>query len=206
MEKCFRKLNLGIPDDHKIFKEYKSFNYGHVEVRNKIYDSSRTFKQHHLPKDYFLGTELYKVMCDLNLEASIFLVEANHFYNWHRDAWRNMSLNLTLSEDENYLVLFAPDADPKVSARFMIYERCIELRYEYKKFTLLNTQIPHFTVTQGITDRYLLTIAHYSGKPTESQKKLPCDDYTEFENTLEYFIQQGLVNNGDASTSDLQRN
>jgi hypothetical protein len=81
MEKCFRKLNLGIPEDHKIFKEYRSFNYSQVEV--KLYDSSKTFKQYNLPKDYFLGTEVHKVMCDLNLRASIFLIEANHFYNWH---------------------------------------------------------------------------------------------------------------------------
>lgn len=193
MEKCFRKLNIGIPQDHKIFKEYSTFDYGHAVVPDNAYDSSKTFKQYHLPKDYFLGTEIHRVMCDLNLHASIFLIEANHFYNWHRDAWRNITLNLTLGEDENYLVLFAPDANPKESTGSMMYERFIELKYDYNKFVLLNTQIPHFAITTGIKDRYLLTIAHYSGKPTESLKNRPCDNYTEFENTLQYFIERNLV-------------
>lgn len=193
MEKCFIKLNLGIPEEHKIFKEYKSFVYDQVPVKNNVYNSAKTFKQHHLPKDYFLGTELYNVMCDLNLHASIFLIESNHFYNWHRDAWRNISLNFTLSEDENYLVLFAPDADPKEHTGFMMYERYLELKYDYQKFVLFNTQIPHFTITTGMEDRYLLSIASYSGGPTNALKKLPCDDFSEFENTLQYFTERDLV-------------
>jgi hypothetical protein len=194
MENCFRKLSLGLPEDHKIFKEYKSFDYGQVEVKNKVYHSSKTFKQYQLPKDYFLGTELFEVMKDLNLQASIFLIESGHFYNWHRDAWRNVTLNLTLSDDENYLVLFAPDANPKEHTGYMMYERYIELKYDHKKFVLFNTQIPHFTITRGNTDRYLLSIAYYSGNPTNALKKLPSDDFTEFENVIQYFSNKNMLN------------
>jgi hypothetical protein len=189
---CFRKLKLDLPEDHKIFKEFKDFDYGQVEVKNKTYDKTKTFKQFHLPKDYFAETALQKVMNDLNLHASIFLIEGFHFYNWHRDAWRNITFNLTLNNDSDYLVLFAPEANPNEPTSSMMYERYVELQYDDRKFVLLNTQVPHLTVTKGPINRYLLTIAHYSGEPTKSLKNQPCD-FSEYNKTIKYLEDHGLI-------------
>jgi hypothetical protein len=191
---CFKKLKLDLPPDHKIFKEFKNFEYSQVEVKHKLYNKSKTFKQCHLSNDYFAGTTLSRVMNDLNLHASIFLIEGSHFYNWHRDAWRNITFNLTLNNDSDYLVLFAPDADPNESTALMMYERYVQLQYDDNKFVLLNTQIPHLTITKGTVDRYLLTVAHYSGKPTKSlidQKS----DFSEYEQTIVYLKDHNLLEN-----------
>jgi hypothetical protein len=191
---CFKKLNLDLPPDHKIFKEFKNFEYPHVEVIDKLYKKSKTFKQCHLPNDYFEGTTLGKVMNDLNLHASIFLIEGYHFYNWHRDAWRNITFNLTLNNDSDYLVLFAPDADPNEPTASMMYEKYVQLQYDDNKFVLLNTQIPHLTITKGPVDRYLLTVAHYSGKPTKSLTD-QISDFSEYEQTVAYLKEHDLIEN-----------
>jgi hypothetical protein len=189
---CFNKLTLDLPEDHKIFKEFRMFDYSQVEVKDKVYNKSKTFKQHHLPKGYFEGTQLGEVINDLNLHASIFLIESNHFYNWHRDAWRNYTLNLTLDDDSDYLVFFAPDADPNSPLHLMMYERYVELKYDLRKFVLLNTQVPHITITRGPVNRYLLTVAHYSGAPTQSFKNLPCD-FTEYKKIVTYLKEKNLI-------------
>jgi hypothetical protein len=189
---CFKKLTIGLPDDHKIFKEYLNFDYGQVEVPNKIYDKSKTFKQYEIPDGYFDDCSLGEIIKDLNLRASIFLIEGNHFYNWHRDAWRNFTINLTLNYDSDYLVLFAHDANQTEPAGLMMYEPYTELKYDYKKFVLLNTQVPHITITQGPVNRYLLTVAHYSGEPSNSLKKLK-SDFSEFEKISQYFKDRNLT-------------
>lgn len=192
MEKCFKKLSLELPEDHKIFSEFRTFDYNHVEVKNKIYPKSKTFKQFALSKDYFADTGLYEVMNDLNLYASIFLIEGFHFYNWHRDAFRNITLNLTLNNSSDYLVFFAPDADINEPAGNMTYERYVELKYDNRKFVLLNSQVPHLSVTTGSENRYLLTVAHYSGEISNSLQGKPCD-FSEYYRTVKYLDERGLI-------------
>jgi hypothetical protein len=37
MEKCFRKLNIGILEDHKIFKECSTFDYKEIKKSLFLY-------------------------------------------------------------------------------------------------------------------------------------------------------------------------
>lgn len=190
----YKKLKLELPADHKIYREYKNFHYDHIEVKNNIYPKANTFKQCRLPVDYFEKTALQKVMNDLNLRAFIFLIEGFHFYNWHRDAFRSIAFNLTLNNDSDYFVLFAPDVDPNQPTTAMMYQRYVELTYDDGKFVLLNTQVPHMTITKGPINRYLLTIGHYLNEPTKSFQRQPCD-FSEYEQTIAYLAEHNLIEN-----------
>lgn len=190
--KSFVKLKLKLPLDHKIFQEYMNFDYDHVEVKDKIYDKSRTFKQFLLPKNYFSGLEIGEVIKDLNLAPKIFKIESFHCYNWHRDAWRNIAINLTLNCDSDYIVMFAPEFPVDQHHKTIMYEKIEEIKYDPGCFVLFNTQIPHLSINRGSTDRYLLSIAHYSGTPTNAlaNKEL---DFSEYERTIDYLNKKKLI-------------
>jgi hypothetical protein len=187
------KLNLGIPKDHRLYRDYLNFSYDQVEVKDNMYDKSLTFKQLILPKDYFSGLEIGEIIDELGLVPKIFLIESYHVYNWHRDAFRNIAFNLTINPDTDYIVMFAPDFSIDKSEKNMKYERIEEIRYDSGKFILLNTQVPHITINRGTTNRYLLTIAKYSDG-TNALLKKPLD-FSEFENTIKYLQEKKLLEN-----------
>lgn len=191
--KTHQLLNLTIPRDHKIFKEYTNFDYNQVEVKDKIYDKSLTFKQCFLSKDYFEGLEIGEIITELNLLPKVFLIEGYHVYNWHRDAFRNIAFNLTLNPDTDYIVMFAPNFPNDKHHNKIMYEPIEEIRYDDGKFILFNTQVPHISINRGRINRYLLTIARYSGG-TNSLYDKPLD-FTEFEDTVEYLRKKGLIEN-----------
>jgi len=192
MMKSYERLKLELPQDHKLYKEYLNFDYEHVEVKDKLYEKNRTFKQYFLPKDYFSGLEIGEIINDFNLIPKIFLIEGHHVYNWHRDAWRNIAFNLTINYDADYIVMFAPNFPIDQNHRAIMYEKIEEMKYEQRKFVLFNTQIPHISINKGTTHRYLLTIAKYSGKGTNAlmNKQL---DFSEYENIIEYLRKKNLL-------------
>lgn len=190
----YKKLKLELPLDHKIYREYMNFHYDHVEVKDNVYDKSRTFKQYVIPRDYFVGLDIDTVIKDLRLIPKIFKIESFHCYNWHRDSWRNIAINLTLNCDTDYIVMFAPEYPSDIHHRKIMYEKIEEVKYDPGKFLLFNTQIPHLSINRGSTDRYLLTIAHYSGNSTNAfqNKEL---DFTEFEKTIDYLKKKNFIDN-----------
>jgi hypothetical protein len=189
---CFAKLKLTIPSDHKIYKEYKLLDFDHSAVPGKIYDKNQTFKQVRLPKNYFDDIPLGKIIEEFDLTPAVFLIESKHCYNWHRDAWRTYALNLMLNETSEYAVLFAPDFPKDQHVSKMLYVKTEEIRYDSHKLYLLNAQIPHVSLNLGNENRYLLTVAHYSGEPTNAYKRETIH-YDDYDYMMKYFEEHNLL-------------
>ena len=192
MIECFRKLKLKLSSDNKLYQDYRNFNYDHVDVKNKIYNKNRTFKQVPVPLEYFEDEDLFSVMQDLRLTPTIFLIEPKHCYNWHRDAWRNIAFNTMLNDDPDYLVLFAPEHPEDIPPGRMMYTRTEEVRYDPGSFVLFNTQVPHISINTSTANRYLLTIAHYSGEQTKSLKGETVT-YEEYSEVVQYLKDRDLL-------------
>ena len=163
---CFEKINIRLSDTNKLYTELKNFEYRHTEVPQKIYEAARTFKRCEVPIDYFENEPIKDLMLKYKLEAKIFLVESNHFYNWHRDTFSYNAFNMLLHGDDNYLTLFSHKTLPseKLILTDFIYKPMTRLIYEPGYFYLLNSQIPHMVVNYGEVNRYILTLASYENK------------------------------------------
>lgn len=188
---CYKRLKLSLSPDNKLYQDFESFPYGHVDVRGQIYDKKNTFKQFTVPMEYFDNEPILEIMTALNLQPKIFLVEPKYCYNWHRDGWRNIAFNTMLNDDPNYYVAFAPECPDDMNHRNMVYVKTEEVRYEPYKFVLFNTQVPHLSINTGDSPRYLLTVANYGGATASLQNK-PAE-YDEFLKTTEYLDQKNLV-------------
>lgn len=187
----YKKLNLSISPDNKIFQDYKEFGYKQAIVPNNAYSKSKTFIQYTVSRKYFVNEPIMKIIRDLNLHPRIFIIESKHCYNWHRDAFRNIAFNAMLDDDPDYFVAFAPDHPVDESHQSIYYVRTEEVRYENNKFILFNTQVPHITINLSDKPRYLLTIANYNSG-TNSFKNRPVND-NEFQKTVEYLKKQNWV-------------
>jgi hypothetical protein len=192
MTESFKKLKIKLSPDNKLYQDCKEFDFNHVEVKDKLYNKNRTFKQVRISLDYFKNEEIFPVMEDLNLTPSVFLIEPKHCYNWHRDAWRNIAFNTMLNDNPEYLVLFAPDYPNDLPANEIMYTRTEEVRYDPGQFVLFNSQIPHISINTGTENRYLLTIAYYSGEKTKSLKKEPVS-YEEYSEVIQYLKDRNLL-------------
>jgi len=195
---CFEKLNITLPKDHPIFTDHLNYNYQHVDV--KLYDSSRTFLRHSLPADYFKGEPIHDLMKKYNLGAKIFLIAPGWFYNWHRDGFRMLSFNLLLTDDDDYLTLFAHEypKEMQVNIAQFTHQQFSRLEYTPQTFYLLNAQIPHMAINYSKKNRYVLTLATFSKTPTATLLGGPAD-FTPYNNLVSDLAQQGLI--ADASSN-----
>jgi len=82
-------------------------------------------------------------------QVGIVKMAPNHFYRWHKDSERKVSVNMLLSERGKDYCLFK-DHD-------LINGPVVELPYAPKTMYLFNTQQEH-CVYNGEGDRFLLTI------------------------------------------------
>lgn len=198
---CFEKLNITLPKDHPIFTDHLNYNYQHVDVQ--LYDSNRTFLRHNLTADYFKGEPIYDLMKKYNLGAKIFLIESEYQYNWHRDAWRMWSFNLLLTDDDDYLTLFAHEYPKEINLDItqFTYQRFSRLKYEPQTFYLLNAQIPHMAINYSKKNRYVLTLAAFSKTPTTTLLGGPAD-FTSYNNLVSDLDQQGLIANASSNTNN----
>lgn len=165
MNNCFEKLNISLSAENKLFSEYESFTYDYANV--KEYERERTFLRCSLPFSYFENEPIGELMKKKNLTAKIFLIQSSHLYNWHRDAFRYMSFNMMLSNNPEYLTLFADryPTDQNIDTRKFMYTPVTRLVYEPRVFYMLNSQVPHIAINYGITNRYLLTIGKFEKDP-----------------------------------------
>ena len=195
---CFEKLNIGISKDHPIWKDHLTYDYGHVDVES--YDRNKTFLRASLPADYLKDEPIYELMVKYNLTAKIFLIQSEWQYNWHRDAFRKVAFNLLLTEDDDYLTLFAHKypTDKGVEIQNFIYNPTTRLIYDSNKFYLLNSQIPHIAINYSKVDRYVLTIAKYEKDPLPTFYGKPAN-LTTYENTTNELRSMGLIS--DASST-----
>ena len=199
--KCFEKLNLHLSNNHSLFTEHLTFDYGHVDVR--LYSENNTFLIYSLPNDYFKGEAIYDLMQEYNLKAKIFLMEPGYLYNWHRDAWRNIAFNMLLTNDPNYILAFAHNyqIDQPVEPTKFMYSPFTSLRYEPNTLYLLNSQIPHTVFNYGTINRYLLTIAHYEGEPVPSYFQKSANQIS-YITTVADLANKGLIANASSNTNN----
>jgi hypothetical protein len=104
---CYETTALKLSANHPIFKEHTSWDFKHTDI--KLYNKRNTFLRRSLPTEYFIGESIYDLMVEFNLSAKVFMMEPGTVYNWHRDAWRNVAFNLLLTDDPNYITVFAHD-------------------------------------------------------------------------------------------------
>lgn len=189
---CFRKLELHLSTTHPIWQEHLTFDYGHVDIKN--YDSANTFLRANLPIKYFEGEPIYDLMVKYSLSAKIFLIQSQWQYNWHRDAFRSTAFNLLLTEDPEYLTLFAHthSADKETDIKNFTYSPTTRLIYEPNTFYLINAQVPHIAINYSKVDRYVLTIARYEKEPLPSFFGKPVSSAS-YDGTVADLINQGLI-------------
>ncbi len=186
MKKYFAKLNLKISKSNPLWSEYMNYACDHVEV-SKFYPDTKgkkflkdSFKQAWLPMQWFESeVELYSIMQQYDLKPKLFLVEAGHCYNWHKDGFRSVSLNIDLGNEPDYLVLFSENES--------LYTPIQRLVYEPGAPYILNTQKFHVSINYGNTDRYILTLSKYENVSLSGSPQGP---YLEMLKDLE---DQGLV-------------
>ena len=195
---CFEKVNIKLSDTNRLYTEFSTFDYKHTEVPQKIYEPARTFKRSEVPIDYFENEPIKELMLKYNLVAKIFLVEAEHFYNWHRDTFRYNAFNMLLQGDDDYLTLFShktPASSPRqdiLNLKDFVYKPMTRLIYEPGYFYLLNSQIPHMIVNYGKKNRYLLTLANYENKALDTFYG-EMADYTKYHAVVQELKQSNLI-------------
>jgi hypothetical protein len=165
---CYETTSLKLSVDHPIYQEHTTWDYKHTDI--KLYNKRNTFLRRSLPTEYFAGEPIHDLMLEFNLTAKVFMMEPNTVYNWHRDAWRNVAFNLLLTDDPNYITIFAhdhPEHEDLSVSKFM-YAPITQVKYEPYTFHLLNSQKPHLAIQYGTVNRYLLTIAKYEPTPVNS--------------------------------------
>ena len=205
MENCFKNINIELSIDNKIFKEYKNFSYQHVDISAALQRGrdpkdvvvSSTFKRVSLPKNYFEGEAIDKLIKDFNLSLKIFLIEPGYVYNWHRDAYRHLAFNCMLGGNDDYLVLFAHEYPNGLSSSITFarysYFPAARLVYSPRRFYTINTQIPHISINFGKEARYLLTLAEYEDNPLKTEKT-NITNYNYFESAKKKLQDLGYFN------------
>jgi hypothetical protein len=198
---CYETTALKLSVNHPIFKEHTSWDYKHTDI--KLYSKRNTFLRYSLPTEYFEGEPIHDLMLEFNLTAKVFMMEPRTVYNWHRDAWRNIAFNLLLTDDPNYLTVFAhehPDSEDLTVSKFM-YSPITQVVYEPNTFHLLNSQKPHLAIQYSKVNRYLLTIANYETQPVDSFYGRPADSssYVNFVNILS---ERGLIVNASSNPNN----
>lgn len=188
MNECFTKLNLKLSKDNPIWKEYRNYECDHLEI-TKYYPEkentensklSDTFKQAWLPIEWFEKEEqLYNIMQKYDLKPKLFLVEAGYCYNWHKDGFRSITLNVDLDSGPDYMVLYSDNKH--------LYTPITRLEYEPGSVYLLNTQKFHISINYGKTDRYILTLSKFEKQALTGSPQQP---YLEI---LQDLKDQGLV-------------
>jgi hypothetical protein len=161
---CYEKLNISLSADNRLLKEYRNLGCGHVDVAGGFYSKSDTFKQCTVPSEYFDNEPIKQIIDKYGLTPKLFLIEAGHVYNWHRDAFRNMTINMVLGDDPDYLVLFAnnyPDTESPIDVKKFMYQETTRIVYDPRALYVFNTQIPHISINYSKVDRYILTISNF---------------------------------------------
>lgn len=192
MNNCYEVTNITLSDTHPIFNSHMNWPYDHGNV--SIYERKNTFLRCSIPTSYFEGEPIHNIMVKYGLTAKIFMMEPGTLYNWHRDAWRHFAINLLLSDDPDYLTVFAHDYPPSErleNTKFM-YAPITRLVYKPKTFHIFNAQVPHIAFNYSNTNRYLLTIAHYETEPVASYLGKEADSSMYFE-TVKDLASQGLI-------------
>lgn len=198
---CFETTTLKLSENHPIFTEHTTWDYGHTDI--KLYNKKNTFLRHSLPIEYFNGEPIYDLMKEYNLNAKVFMMEPGTVYNWHRDAWRNVAFNLLLTDDPNYLTIFAhehPINEDLTVTKFM-YTPMTQIIYEPRTFHLLNSQKPHLAIQYGKINRYLLTIANYSKIPVDSFYARPAN-FSEYNDLVNALTARGLIANASSNPNN----
>lgn len=206
MNLCFTELNFGLNPNNRLFEDCKTFDYGHVDVGRREGKGARTdddvavkatFRQHRVSLNYFKDEPILALIQEFNLIPKILLIEPGHIYNWHRDTYRATAFNLMLTNDDQYLVMFAHE-HPTNS--FMppeyIYFPYTSIRYNYNQFYLLNTQIPHNSINYGTVPRYVLSMGYYELDPIRLKRGITYDHYY---TTIDKLKTKNLIN--DASSN-----
>ena len=169
---CHEKLNFKLSANNPLLAEYKNLYCDHIEVVKNLYSSKDTFKQCTVPMHYFEKEPIGEIIKKYNLTPKLFLIESKYAYNWHRDAFRFMTINMSLGESQDYLVAFSHDyphdTDGHLKLNKFTYKPITNLVYDPRSFYVFNTQIPHITINYGDTDRYVLTIAKFMDTPVPS--------------------------------------
>jgi hypothetical protein len=187
MNECFTKLSLGLSPSNPLFEDCKTFDYGHVDVTKNQGKEGRvthdvaisaTFKQHKVPQNYFENEPILELIQEFNLYPRILLIEPGYIYNWHRDVYRATAFNLMLTQDDQYLVMFAHEhKKDSLMPRDYVYFPYTRLTYEPNQFYLLNTQIPHNSINYGTESRYVLSMGYYELNPLITKGPITSDHY-----------------------------
>ena len=191
---CHITTSLTLSKNHPIFKEHTQWDYKHTE--SNLYKKENTFLRCSVPTEYFAGEQIYDLMQEYDLKAHIFMTEPGTVYNWHRDAWRNFSFNLLLTDDSNYLTCFAydhPDNEDLNVLKF-IYAPITQVIYKPRTFHLFNSQKPHIAIQYSKVNRYILTISNVTKTPVASFYNMPADS-TGYINMVKSLNERGLINN-----------
>lgn len=209
MNECFTKLNIGLLPTNKLFEDCKTFDYGHVDVARRAGKDGRvaddveviaTFRQHKVPLEYFKDEPILELIHEFNLLPKILLIEPGHIYNWHRDAYRATAFNLMLTQDDQYLVMFAHEhKKDSFMPRDYIYFPYTNLNYETNQFYLLNTQIPHNSINYGTVTRYVLSMGYYELNPLKTKGPITYDHYY---STINKLKEKNLVGNASSNINN----
>jgi hypothetical protein len=178
MNNCFEKLNITIPASHSIYEECKHFEYN---IITNVLGKKTTFPQYNIqhPEIYFKGEAILDLIKEYQLSAKIFSVSPGWCYTWHKDKFREWSVNLNLSGGSDNLTMFAHEFPnglrPVLSFEEYTYFPYTKLTYEPNTAYLINTQIPHCSINFGSEPRYFLTLGQFVKHEVESSKNLTVD-------------------------------
>lgn len=192
MNNCYETTKIKLSENHPIFANHTRWGYDHGNVT--AYNKKNTFLRCSIPTSYFEGEPIHDIMIKYGLTAKIFMMEPGTLYNWHRDAWRHLAFNLLLSDDPNYVTVFAHEypVEKSLDLPQFMYTPITQLVYEPKTFYLFNAQVPHLAINHGSSNRYLLTIAHYETEPVPSYLGKEADS-TIYYQTVKELADQGLI-------------
>lgn len=147
---CFKELHEKAKFIPKYFwNNISSFSW------NKYF----AFDAAELPVNFILENEpiLAKINAFSKIDKlGVLLVRKNTVYNWHKDAYRGVAINLLLSTEHDSHCLFTRDWVSTVSDT-------VELKYKPDTFYIFNNQCPHMVVNTD-QDRYLFSVEFEKSK------------------------------------------
>ena len=153
--------NYFIPTRHQIprslplYGNYKDLRYGFRDIDTGM-------PQVFLDKECLANTSIYDLVDRCDLMCKIYKIEPQTIYSWHVDTWRDWTMNLLLSEDDqNYMTVFSTKPMKTPTGISVLNIPYVQLQYEPQKFYLLNTTHPHMVINYSSKPRYVLTVAFF---------------------------------------------
>jgi hypothetical protein len=194
---CYEKLNLWLSDDNPIYEDCKTLNYDYVDA--KLFKGRDTFLRAPPTVEHFKNEpKLVEIMKKYGLMPQVFLLEPNTVYNWHVDAFRYFAINCLLSDDDDYLTIFINDL--KYVSRQHQYFPATRLKYEPRRFYILNSHVPHFVANYSDKPRHMLTIAQITKNRVSNPENPAKSDFSHFLNMVSDLREMGLVGDTENAT------